>query len=990
MAVFNGTAGADNLVGGAENDVLNGLGGPDTLDGGAGADTMFGGNGADTYFVDNVGDSVNEDASSGVDTVNSSVNYTLGDNVENLNGLGTVGLTLFGNATAVANTINGTNAGDVLDGGDDNVTDLLNGGLGNDTYIIRTTGTVTNEDTITEAVNAGSDTVLVVANANRAGYTLAGGVSVENLIASDATSTLALNLTGNAFTQSIAGNAGANVLTSGGGADTLTGFAGNDTYNVSSSDVVVVETDLGGNDVVNITAVVNTGDDAQSYTFTGAVETINVATTGGGAGTVGINVTGGVTSQIINGNAANNFLNGGGGSDTLNGLAGDDTFFVDSLDDVISDTGGADRVLSAGSYQLNIAGIEQFAAAGLTLPTTANPGVPQGDGTLDIAQVNLTVNQAGATTFYTGDTATTQTIFGNAGNNILNGRQGAGTGGTQDTLIGLSGDDIYRVYAQADVVVEDTNGGNDTIYTSADYSLATNDTNAATAVIGANTGASYFAGAMQIENLIVASATSTTNLSLTGNTFGQIIVGNYGNNTITGGGAGTGQIDQLSGLLGNDTYNVGARQTTINENVNEGVDTVNVNLDASGETFFALINQSEVEFLNATGASRIDLQGSSFAQVITGNNAANTITGGGGADTLIGQGGSDNYLVTGQDQFVVEANGGADIDTVFTTVSYNLTDTVSYVANASQVDIPSVPGTPGQAATFTTGTVGIEVLSAAVQAGTDNINLTGNGQAQSIIGNYGNNALNGDDDTRANGSTNGATGTALGDTLTGLFGDDTYRVYSQNDIIREQAGQGTDTANFGTAIGAGLNTDAANTYQLRAGNSIEVFNAVARASGNTVGYQLIGNEQSQTSIRGSANNDAIWGGAGNDTLTGNGGNDTFGFNEAGAADADVITDFNRGDLIGLASGTGTGFQGLTTNGNGQTAAFDANEFVNGTTATEAHAQVLYNQATGQLFYDADGTGSSASVLFATVTAGTQLIAADFTLLGSAPMTIPGA
>lgn len=982
MAVFNGTAAADNLQGGAENDVLNGLGGNDTLNGGAGADTMIGGLGDDTYFVDNTGDVVTEETGEGDDTVNSSVNYTLGANVENLTGQGTTGLTLTGNT--LANTITGTIGGDLIFGGDDNLVDALIGGQGNDTYIIRNTGStvVTTNDVITEDTNnalnsSGIDTVLVVASAARNAYTLNAGAGVENINASDVASTLRLDLTGNEFSQNISGNNGVNILTGGGGADTLTGFGGNDTYNVDSVDTVVVEAANGGVDTVNITA--NNAGAAVSYTFSGDIETINVLGTGA------INVTGGDSNQTITGNADANLLNGGGGIDTLNGGAGNDTYVVDRLEDVIIDSAGTDRVNAASSYQLNVAGIEVLAATGTTLATTLGAGAGQGDGTLSIAGINTTTNPNGGTTFYTGDTATTQTIYGNAGNNILNGRQGDGTdglggAGAVDTLIGGTGDDIYRVYAQGDVVVEDTSGGNDTIYTSASYSLAANDTAIQTAAIGANTGANYIAAgsSAQIENLIFADATNTTvAATLTGNGYGQIIVGNYANNVINSGGVGAGQIDQLSGLRGDDTYNVTGRNTTVNENVGEGRDTVNVDLTGTTDTFFSLINQAEVEFLNATGAGAIDLQGSSFAQVITGNAAANTILGGGGADTLVGAAGGDSYLVNSQDVRIVEANGVAvDVDTVFTTVSYDLADSVTYFANAADA----------AAGTTTTGQVGVEVLSTATQAGTESINLTGNGQAQTLIGNYGNNILNGDNDTgTGTGATRNDTGTAAGDTLTGLFGDDIYRVYSQADVIREQGGQGNDTAVFGTnvAVANSVATDASNTYQLREGNSVEVL-TVANQS-RAVGYQLIGNAESQTNVLGSLRDDALWGGAGNDTLTGNGGNDIFGFNEVGSANGDVIADFNAGDRIGLAT---------VANADGNTAAFaalgttfDSNEFVVGSTAVGTNAQIVYNQETGQIFYDADGTGAGAAELVATIVAGTQLGFNDFTTL-TAPATTP--
>ena len=57
--------------------------GNDTLDGGTGNDSLSGGVGNDTYIVNATGDSVIENANEGIDTVQSSVTYTLSAEVEN-------------------------------------------------------------------------------------------------------------------------------------------------------------------------------------------------------------------------------------------------------------------------------------------------------------------------------------------------------------------------------------------------------------------------------------------------------------------------------------------------------------------------------------------------------------------------------------------------------------------------------------------------------------------------------------------------------------------------------------------------------------------------------------------------------------------------------------------------------------------------------------------------------------------------------------------
>src|SRR4030095_265564 len=100
------------------------------LDGRAGADTMTGGVGNDTYLVDNAGDVVTELAGEGTDTVQSSITYTLGANVENLTLTGNNPINGTGNA--LVNTLRGNGANNILDG--QAGADTIIGGAGNDTY----------------------------------------------------------------------------------------------------------------------------------------------------------------------------------------------------------------------------------------------------------------------------------------------------------------------------------------------------------------------------------------------------------------------------------------------------------------------------------------------------------------------------------------------------------------------------------------------------------------------------------------------------------------------------------------------------------------------------------------------------------------------------------------------------------------------------------------------------------------------------------------
>lgn len=151
---------ANTLIGGAGNDRLFGGAGDDRLDGGTGVDIMTGAAGNDTYVVDNITDRIEEKRGAGTDTVEASVNYTLGAHLENLVLSGTA---VTGTGNALANTITGNAAANTLSGGAGNDTldggagaDMLTGGAGNDAFVFATGES--------EDVTAASGTILTFAN----------------------------------------------------------------------------------------------------------------------------------------------------------------------------------------------------------------------------------------------------------------------------------------------------------------------------------------------------------------------------------------------------------------------------------------------------------------------------------------------------------------------------------------------------------------------------------------------------------------------------------------------------------------------------------------------------------------------------------------------------------------------------------------------------------------------------------------------------------
>jgi Ca2+-binding RTX toxin-like protein len=138
-----------NLVGTSSNNTLAGKSGDDRLDGKAGADTLRGGLGNDTYVVDNTGDSVQENANSGADLVESSITYSVSSlaNVEHVVLTGTAAINATGNGgnnmlrgNSANNTLTSNGGVDALQGlgGNDTLNDsggngLLDGGSGTDT-----------------------------------------------------------------------------------------------------------------------------------------------------------------------------------------------------------------------------------------------------------------------------------------------------------------------------------------------------------------------------------------------------------------------------------------------------------------------------------------------------------------------------------------------------------------------------------------------------------------------------------------------------------------------------------------------------------------------------------------------------------------------------------------------------------------------------------------------------------------------------------------
>jgi VCBS repeat-containing protein len=927
--VITGNSGDNTLFGMAGNDTLTGGAGDDLLDGGTGADLMIGGSGDDTYVVDHVGDEVIELADEGIDTVQSSISYTLGDTIENLTLIGSGDLDGTGNALdnvligndgdnqlfgeAGNDTLASNGGNDLLDGGVG--ADVMAGGAGDDTYIVDDSG-----DVVTEDLDAGNDTVL-----SSISYVLTN--NVENL-----TLTSAANLDGmgNALDNVITGNSGNNLLDGDAGADTMAGGAGNDTYNVDNTGDIVVEAFNAGTDTVqssvtytlsaNVENLVLTGTDningtgnalnnvitgnsgenvlaglggndtyivdsttdvvvesanegidtvlsSATYTLSSNVENLTLT------GTADINGTGNALNNVITGNSGANLIDGGAGADTMTGGAGDDTYIVDHAGDVVSEglNAGTDIVFSSVSYTLS-ANVEN-----LTLTDAGNI-----DGTGNSLNNILIGNEASNRLYgLSGNDALT----GNGGNDLLDGGTGA------DQMAGGTGNDSYIVDNAGDIVTEFEDEGIDTVQAGISYTLTDH-----------------------VENLTL---TGSVSINGTGNSLDNVITGNSGNNTLSGlagddiliGNAGNDILDGglgadvMQGGAGNDIYVVDNSGDVVTEAANAGTDTV--------QSSIGYILTANVENLTLTGTANIDGTGNTLNNVIIGNSGANvldggagddtltagagddiliggdgndglngeagsdqlfgnagndTLNGGTGADTMAGSTGNDTYVVDNVGDLVTE-NPGGGTDLVQSSITYTLTD---HVENLTLTGSANIDGTGNDLRNVITGNSGANVLDG--QAGND-----------TLYGGAGNDTLDGGE---GNDTLDGGTGA---DAMTGGSGNDTYIVDNAGDGVTELEGEGIDTVQSGISY-----TLTANVENLTLTGSASI-----NGTGNSLDNVITGNSGSNV-LSGLEGDDTLFGNAGNDTLNGGTGVDTM----QGGSGNDIYVVDNVGDVVTEAANAG--------------------------------------------------------------------------------------
>jgi Ca2+-binding RTX toxin-like protein len=216
-------------------------------------------------------------------------------------------------------------------------------------------------------------------------------------------------------------------------------------------------------------------------------------------------------------------------------------------------------------------------------------------------------------------------IFGNSGNNILDGDAGA------DVMTGGAGNDAYFVDNSLDQTIENPGAGNDTVFTTIDLRLSAN-----------------------LDNLVLQGG---ADLQGYGNSAANTIVGNSGSNILNG----EAGIDGMFGGAGNDVYFVDNAGDVVVENAAAGNDTVFASVD------YALT--ANVDNLVLQGAADLQGHGNNAVNAVIGNSGNNLLDGKGGADVLTGNAGNDTFIFNvgqGNGDTVVDfaGNGGAAGDSL--------------------------------------------------------------------------------------------------------------------------------------------------------------------------------------------------------------------------------------------------------------------------------------------------------------------------------------
>jgi T5SS/PEP-CTERM-associated repeat protein len=490
---------------------------------------------------------------------------------------------------------------------------------------------------------------------------------------------------------------------------------------------------------------------------------------------------------------------------------------------------------------------------------------------------------------------------------------------------------------------------------------------------------------------------------------GHIVLSNGGALTIAGPtpgllvgrlGGGTGVIDVLSGA----SFTIDGDNAPVVVGQNPG-STGAVNVDGAGSVFavtsgvalgfvtfgnqavgaLSVTNGASAAFTNQSvtfgaqagsiGSLLVSGAGSSvvlnLSNLRVGNNGvgnvvieqAGSLTINDGASAVIGAGsGSGSISVTGAGS-VLMLDGG-----IVSVVSGSLSVTDGGLVSAAEVvvsDGGSISGNGAIDANVTVGATGNGIINPGTSIGTLTIDgdfALSDGRLQIEIAGVTPGAALGGHDLLA------VTGAAA---LTSGF-----LVFTFVDGFAPSAGDSFEFLTAGSASG-NVNNLSIVVEGLAAGFSFDPL--VIGATDATITAATAGVVETDTTLLfgsdradvfdGGAGSDVLSGGGGDDVLTGGADADVFVFDAPlGAGNVDSITDFTvGGDLIHLD----TTIFGIAPG------ALDASAFHVGAAATDGAHRIIYDDVTGALYFDPDGDGAGAAILFANLTPGLALTETDF-------------
>jgi len=956
----NSTAQNDNLA-----NSLTGTAGRDLLQGFGGADTMSGGAGDDTYIV-STGDVLSD--SGGVDTVVTDVNWTLAAGFENITMAGTGNLIATGNNGgnfAIGNS--GDNYFNMRAGDD-----TIQAGAGNDWIDMSAFGTESygndmidggaGTDTVNFAISAGQQSAVNVDLTsglfNGGGLNGVGGGLVQNVE----------HVVGAAFNDSIKGAAAAETLEGREGNDTLSGMGGNDTLVGGTGQDTFVFAAAPGVANADLVSDFVSGTDKLAFDNSAfaALGTAGAFAAGDGRFAAGAGFTSGRDASdrlVYNTTTGQLFYdadgNGAGASQlvaTLQGAPG-----LTASDIVV--TGQPNTIVGT-------AGDDSLTGT-------------QGDDSIDGGDGNDTLDGGAGNDSLSGGTGS-DLIIGGDGNDALGGEPPADFGPPRppsvDTMNGGLGDDSYSVNHPNDVLIDA--GGIDTVFANdTDWTLGAGFENLF--ISNAFTESGFTGIGNDLDN-VMSNGNRLEGLGGNDTLFGSaardLLIGGDGNDSLHGAGSASGGLDTLDGGAGNDTLDgesgavllfsvaPGAANADLVKDFGSGRDVIQ--LDASVHA------NAGVSGRFATGDARFF--------------AAAGATGGHDADDRV-----IYNTTTGQLFYDADGNGAGASQLIATLQGAPaLAASDIFVAPQGTSIIIGTPfddsliGTPGNDSIL--GLAGNDRIEGregndTLEGGAGNDDLSGWDGSDQLFGGDGN-------DTLAGGLAEPRDSSA--DTLNGGLGDDLYVVDTSNDVLSDAGGIDTvEALDLDWTLGAGfenlaLNNDISEFPSTGIGNDLDNVMSITFAGGHLEGRggndTLLGSGRSDAllgqdgndSIDGRGGSDTIEGGAGIDTLTGHG-DANFVFSAApGAANADLITDFGPQDTIRLDARvmTNLGASGRFAAGDGR--------FFAAAGATGGHDtddRVIYNTSTGQLFYDADGSGAGSAQLIATLQGAPTLVATSITV-----------